>query len=401
MPGLHDSVGRVTLLRTPLHRAQVQLGARLIDFGGWELPVQYSGIVDEHLTVRRAAGLFDISHMGEIAVHGPGAGAFLNHVLTNDAGRLAVGQGQYTLMCREDGGVVDDLYGYRVKADEYLLIVNASRISADWDWLQTQVDPAPTRDGFRLRNLSDEYGAVAAQGPAVAGFIDAAVSGGSIGGTMVPKVSALKKNEIGVFVFQGTSVYVGRTGYTGEDGFEVAAPAAAIETIWLAVLAAGRDSGIKPAGLGARDTLRTEMGYPLYGHELTLTTTPLEAGLSFFVCFDKGPFVGREALLRQKASGLTRKCVAFRMTGNSAPPRPQYPIWSSGPEAHRIGEVASGTQSPSLGCGIGMGYVPTSCAEVGTPLEIEIRGRRYPAVVVRRPLYRRPGSAAAVPAKAG
>lgn len=377
------------LKRTPLFVVHQQLGARLVEFGGWEMPVQYTGIVDEHLAVRQAAGLFDISHMGEMIVSGPGAGEFLNYALTNDLRKLAVGQGQYTLMCQEGGGVVDDLYVYRVETDDFLLIVNASRIETDWDWLQGRVDHAPTRDGFRLRNASAEFGAVAVQGPAVAGFIDAAMPGGSMGCTLVPQASALKKNELGAFVFQGTSVFVARTGYTGEDGFEVVAPATVIEGIWRALTDAGTPFGLKPAGLGARDTLRTEMGYPLYGHELSETTTPIEAGLGFFVALDKGEFVGREALRRQKVEGLSRRCVAFRMTDKSAPPRPHYAIWGVDPAATPIGEVVSGTQSPSLGVGIGMGYVPPSSAQPGTPIAIEIRGRRFPAVVEKKPLYRR------------
>lgn len=377
------------LKRTPLFAAHQQLGARLVEFGGWEMPVQYTSIVDEHLAVRRAAGLFDISHMGEVVVSGPGAGAFLNHTLTNDLGKLAAGQGQYTLLSNDHGGVVDDLYVYRTGADEYLLILNASRIEADWDWLQTQVDRSPTRDGFRLRNVSADLAAVAVQGPAVASFIDTAIPGGSIGGTMTSAATGLKKNELAAFVFQGVSVHIARTGYTGEDGFEIVAPAPVIPAIWQAVLEAGRAWGLKPAGLGARDTLRTEMGYPLYGHELDEHTTPIEAGLGYFVALEKGDFVGRAVLARQKAEGVAKRCVAFRMTDKSAPPRPHYAIWSTGVAAVKIGEAVSGTQSPSLGVGIGLGYVPPAFATAGTTIEIEIRARRFPAVVARKPLYRR------------
>jgi aminomethyltransferase len=344
--------------RTPLFAVHQRLGARLVEFGGWEMPVQYTSIVEEHLAVRHAAGLFDIAHMGEVQVSGPGAAEFLNYALTNDLRKLAVGQGHYTLLCNERGGVVDDLYLYRLEPDHFLMIINASRIEADWDWLQGRVDHAPTRDGFQLRDTSGEFGAVAVQGPAVGTFIDTAIPGGSMGCTLVPRTSALKKNEVGAFVFQGTSVLVARTGYTGEDGFEVVASAAVIPAIWQALAEAGTPFGLKPAGLGARDTLRTEMGYPLYGHELTDTTTPLEAGLGLFVALDKGDFVGRAVLLRQKAEGVTRRCVAFRMTDKSPPPRPHYPIRSADPAAPPLGEVVSGTQSPSLGVGIGMGYVP-------------------------------------------
>ncbi len=377
--------------------AHQRLGGRLVEFGGWEMPVQYTSIVEEHLAVRAAAGLFDISHMGEFLVSGPGAAAFLNHTLTNDIRKLEVGHGQYTLLCNTSGGVVDDLYAYRVKTDEFLLVVNASRIGADWDWLQTQVDHAPTRGGFQLKNVSDEHGAVAVQGPAVAGFLGKVIPGGSIGGLLAPRVTSLMKNQIGGFVFRGVSLLVARTGYTGEDGFEIIAPADHVEAVWNALLEEGSAAGLRPAGLGARDTLRTEMGYPLYGHELDETTTPLEAGLGVFVSFDKGEFLGSARLREQKAGGTARRCVAFRMTAKSAPPRPGYPIRSQDAQDRVIGRVVSGTQSPSLGVGIGMGYVETDFGRPDTTLSIEIRGQRAPAVVVRKPIYRRPAPASAAP----
>lgn len=386
------------LRRTPLFAAHQRLGARLVEFGGWEMPLQYTGILEEHQAVRQAAGLFDISHMGEFVVSGPGAEPFLNHTLTNDLRKLAVGQGQYSMLCNERGGVVDDLYVYRLRDDEYLLVVNAARTAADWDWLQTQVDPAPTPDGFQLQNVSGDWAAVAVQGPRVVEFIGAVIPGGSIGGTLAARVTDLKKNQIAGFVFRGMSLLVARTGYTGEDGFEILAPTGQAEALWNALLEAGEAAGLKPAGLGARDTLRTEMGYPLYGHELNETTTPFEAGITFCVALDKGDFTGRAALLRQQAAGVARKCVTFRMTGKSAPPRPGYALWSAGPAARPLGRVVSGTLSPSLGVGIGLGFVPVEFAAPGTALEVEIRGRRAPAVVVPKPIYRpadagaRPGS---------
>ena len=381
------------LQRTPLFAAHQRLGARLVEFGGWEMPVQYTSIVDEHLAVRSAAGLFDISHMGEFIASGPGAEAFLNHTLTNDVRKLATGQGQYSVLCNERGGAVDDLYVYRTKDQEYLLIVNASRIAADWEWLQTQVDHAPTRDGFKLRDASAEFGAVAGQGPRVAEFVNRVIPGGSIGGTLAAHVTELRKNQIGGFVFRGVSLLVARTGYTGEDGFEIVAPAEHIEAVWSALLETGAAFGLKPAGLGARDTLRTEMCYPLYGHELNEDTTPLEAGIGFCVALDKGDFVGRAVLAEQKASGVARKYVAFRMTGKSAPPRPGYAIWSEGKDAQPLGQVVSGTQSPSLGVGIGLGFVPAASAAPDTRIEIEIRGRRAPAVIVPKPIFQRGQSA--------
>jgi aminomethyltransferase len=205
-------------------------------------------------------------------------------------------------------------------------------------------------------------------------------------------VTDLKKNQAGRFVVAGAEVYVARTGYTGEDGFEVIAPAATIENIWNALLSRGHAACLQPCGLGARDTLRTEMCYPLYGHELDEETTPVEAGVGFFVSLDKGAFIGREVLVEQKARGVSKRCVAFKMTGKTAPPRAGYPIWTIGNDSSRIGTVTSGTQSPSLGVGIGLGYLPPGQAKPGTPIEIEIRGRRAPAVVVAKPIYRKENS---------
>ncbi len=376
--------------RTPLFKAHQGLGGKLIEFGGWEMPVHYTSIMDEHLAVRKAAGIFDISHMGEVLVSGPEAEAFLNRTLTNDARKLAVGQGQYTLMCNERGGVIDDLYAYRLSDEEYLLIINASRVADDVAWLEKQWACFAGRGGVKIQDISNATGAVAVQGPRVAEFMDQCFPGASIGGTVGTQVTGLKKNQIGKFSFSGKEVWISRTGYTGEDGFEVVAPGEVIGAIWSGVLQAGRAVGLKPAGLGARDTLRTEVCYPLYGHELDESTTPIEAGLGFFVALDKGEFNGRAVLAEQKSTGTDRKLVAFKMTDRSAPPRPHYPIWSAGPGAARAGEVTSGTQSPSLSLGIGMGYVRPEFAKASTPIEIEIRGRRSAAQVVPKPIYRRP-----------
>jgi len=376
--------------RTPLFNAHQQLGGKLIEFGGWEMPVQYTSIVDEHRAVRQAAGLFDISHMGEVLLNGLGAEGFLNQTLTNDTRKLSPGQGQYTLMCNERGGVIDDLYVYRLGSEEYLLIINASRIDDDVAWLQRRLAAFPAQNTLTLRNASDQFSAIALQGPRAALFIDACVSGPAKGGTPVARPSELEKNQIAKFSFSGTDVWVSRTGYTGEDGFEFVAPAGTIESLWNHVLAAGKDHGLKPAGLGARDTLRTEVCYPLYGHELDENTTPIEAGVGFFVALDKGEFVGRSVLAEQKAKGTSKKLVAFKMTGKSAPPRPHYPIWSAGPDSVPVGEVVSGTQSPSLGVGIGLGYVKPEFAKPQTPLQIEIRTNRAPAIVVPKPIYRKP-----------
>jgi aminomethyltransferase len=374
------------LKRTPLFAAHQKLGGKLIEFGGWEMPVQYTSIMDEHQTVRTAAGVFDISHMGEVLVSGPNALDFLNWVLTNDLRKAPNCKGQYTLMCNERGGVVDDLYVYHVGSNDFLLVINASRIEFDVPWLQKQHEVFACRDGVRLEDASDKFGAVAVQGPRVAQFIDQCFPRPPGSGT---PASSLEKNDVNLFSFEGKTIYVARTGYTGEDGFEVVAPAEIIEAVWGMILEVGKPFGLKPCGLGARDTLRTEMGYPLYGHELDENTTPIEAGLGFFVALDKGDFCGRSVLLEQKEKGAARKCIAFKMTGKSAPPRPQYPIWSTGADAKPIGQVVSGTQSPSLGVGIGMGYVPPQFAKAGTAIEVEIRGRRAAAVAVPKPIYKK------------
>lgn len=377
------------LKRTPLFAAHQRLGGKLIEFGGWEMPVQYSSIMDEHLAVRKAGGLFDISHMGEVLVSGTGAEAFLNAALTNDIRKLVVGQGQYTLMCNERGGVIDDLYAYRIGTQEYLLITNASRIDNDVPWLEQQLAASPHHPQTKLENISETTAAVALQGPKVRAFIDQCLPGPFNGGAAVTKASDLKKNDIAITSWKGQPVWLGCTGYTGEDGFEIIAPAGVIDEIWTSLLSAGHAHCLQPAGLGARDTLRTEACYPLYGHELDENTTPIEAGVGFFVALDKGEFTGRSILAAQKASGPTRRCIAFKMTGKSAPPRPHYEIWSTGPTPAKIGEVASGTQSPTLSTGIGLGYVPAEFAKAGTTIEIEIRGRRSPATVVPKPFYKR------------
>ena len=398
------------LKHTPLQSIHAALGARMVDFGGWSMPLQYEGILQEHKAVREAAGLFDISHMGELFVSGPRAKGFLNTVLTNDLARLEPGHAQYTLMCNERGGVVDDLYVYCVGAETYLLIVNAARAEADMAWLRYRAAEAAEGRSLVLGEHSDDYGALAVQGPSGAGFLDRVFP--SHGLIAHDKPTDLAKNRIDAFPWGKKEVFVARTGYTGEDGFEIVAPAESVVEIWNAVLEAGEHSGIRPAGLGARDTLRLEMGYPLYGNELDLATTPLEAGLSWCVKMDKGPFCGRVALSEQKQMRPPRKCVAFKMTERKAPPRPGYPIWSLdkdeaemkskegetislGQMRAMIGHVSSGGISPSTGDGIGMGYVPRRFAKQGGVLLIEVRGQQLPAQIVRKPFYNKADKSAA------
>jgi aminomethyltransferase len=331
----------------------------MVPFGGWEMPVQYSSIMDEHHAVRQRAGLFDISHMGEVIVAGPNAEAVLNHLLTNDVSRVAVGQAQYSLLCNDAGGILDDLIFYRLEPTVFLLVVNASRIADDFVWLNTRANRSVVLD-----NISDRTAALALQGPQAAAFL--------------PEAGTLRPFHVGTFPIAGTTCRVARTGYTGEDGFEILCDTGEAATLWNHFL----DAGVTPCGLGARDTLRLEMGYPLYGQDITEQTTPLEAGLGRFVAFDKGDFIGREALRKQKDTGCARRLVAFKMTEKSPPPRPHYPLLAG---TERVGEVTSGTLSPSLGTGIGMGYVTTDEKN----LAVEIRGKPYTATVVPKPIYRK------------
>lgn len=370
--------------RTALFSAHQKLGGKLIEFGGWEMPVQYTSITDEHLAVRKAAGIFDISHMGEVTVCGTVATKFLNHTLTNDIRKLTPGQGQYTLMCNVRGGVIDDLYVYELSEEVYLLVINASRVPEDVAWLKAEA--AKFLGDLSLTDASHNYSAVAVQGPCVKDFINLVVPGPAISAKRVQAVTELKKNEIGGFHFEHGGVLVSRTGYTGEDGFEIIGSEEAIQHVWNQVLELGKPFGVKPAGLGARDTLRTEVCYPLYGHELNEQTTPIEAGLGFFVSLDKGDFNGRAVLAEQKAQGVKKKLIAFKMTDKCAPPRPHYPIWANGA---KVGIVTSGTQSPSLNAGIGMGYVPPELAKPGAGIEIEIRGKCFAASVVPKPIYKK------------
>ena len=369
--------------RTALYETHQALGARCIDFGGWEMPVQYSGIVDEHRAVRQACGLFDISHMGELMVSGAGATEFLDSALTNTVSNLAVGDAQYTLMCNDRGGVLDDLYVYRIAMEDYLLVVNASRIAQDLAELQRLVKEFESTRTVNVVDESDNLSAVAVQGPHVHRFVSQLVT--MPGLIAAERPAALEKNQIDVFIFEGKDVYVSRTGYTGEDGFELIAPNEVITTLWGRLMELGQEHGMKPAGLGARDTLRMEMGYPLYGHELSEEVSPLEAGLGGFVDMGKS-FRGRGELGYQKNEGTTRRNMAFIMTTKSPPPREGYPVWIGEEE---VGTVTSGTQSPSLKIGIGMAHINQPYAKVGAEIEIEIRGRRFPAELRKKPLYQK------------
>ncbi len=362
------------LLRSPLNDSHLVLGAKMIPFAGWEMPVQYTGIVQEHHAVRKAVGVFDISHMGQFLVRGADAASFLNRALTNDVAKLEVGQGQYSLLLNEAGGVMDDLILYRTRDDEFFLVVNASKIAEDWGQV-TQLEH--NEESVTLANLSDLSAGLAIQGPRSRAVFDR-VFGTSL---VFPE-----HNTIVVSADASGTFWLCGTGYTGEEGFEFFMPATEGRAWFEKIIAAVREEGGTVCGLGARDTLRLEMGYPLNGNDLAPDKTPLQAGLGFFVAMDKPDFVGKAALVSQKAQGLPSRLVAFQMKGATPPPRPHYPVVVQGSP---VGEVASGTQSPSLGIGIGMAYLPAEVAKVGQPIEIEIRGRCFPAEIVKKPFYRK------------
>jgi aminomethyltransferase len=360
-----------TLKTTPLHGEHVRLGAKMIGFGGWDMPVQYTGIMDEHQTVRSTVGVFDISHMGQFFVRGPGAAAWLNRMLTNNIDRLAIGQGQYTLMLNERGGVIDDLIIYRVCDETWLLIVNAAKIEEDRGWLQ-----ARATDGVKLDDRSESYAGLAIQGPKVGPWFEAFFGNATV---------APARNGILHLERKGVPVYIARTGYTGEDGFELFFPAEHAVAVYRDVLETATPFGGKPAGLGARDTLRMEMCYPLNGNDLSPDHTPIEAGLGFFVDLAKPEFTGRSVLAEQKTNGPARRLAAFKMVGATPPPRSHYAVWKGG---EQIGETCSGGLSPSLKCGIGLAYLPAAHTQAGTEIEVDIRGRRFPAIIAKKPLYR-------------
>ncbi len=344
----------------------------MVPFGGWLMPVQYTGIVDEHQAVRNAVGMFDISHMGQFVVLGNAACDWLNTMLTNNLGKLDVGQGQYTFLLNDNGGVIDDLIAYRIDEAEFLLVVNAAKIDEDLAWLD-QHHP----DGIALKNRSADFGGVAIQGPRVVDLFYELLR---------QNAELPARNCIRDFVIEDMPVSIARTGYTGEDGVEVFFRARDAAKLWNLVLERGKKLGAKPCGLGARDTLRLEMCYPLNGSDLSAERNPIEAGLGFFVDLEKREFTGRDKLLETKTNGARERLVAFKMNGKGPPPRPHYTLFSSGSP---VGEITSGTLSPSLNIGIGMGYVSAASAKIGTPLEVEIRGQKFPATIEKKPLYKK------------
>src|SRR5215470_7625915 len=347
----------------------------MVPFAGWLMPVQYTSIVEEHQAVRNNVGVFDISHMGQFIVDGDGARDWLNSMLTNNVDKLEVGMGQYTFLLNERGGIIDDLIVYRIDEQKYLLVVNAARTDEDLAWLQNYL-----KHRCSLTSRSADFGAVAIQGPQTMALFHALFG---------KDIEEPMRNHIVDVPFDATSVSVARTGYTGEDGIEVFFSAKDAVNFWSAVLERGKPLGIKPCGLGARDTLRLEMCYPLNGSDLSPERNPIEAGLGFFVDLAKPHFIGRDALLETNEFGPREKLVPFRMKEKGPPPRPHYTVFRNG---KRIGEMTSGTHSPSLNWGIGMAYVSSAHAKIGTEIDIEIRGQKFPATVEKKPLYRKPES---------
>ena len=347
--------------RTPLYAEHARLGAKIVPFAGWLMPVQYTSIVAEHQAVRTQVGMFDISHMGQLIVDGAGARAWLNKMLTNNIDKLDVGSGQYTFLLNEGGGIIDDLIAYRIGEQKFLLVVNASRTDEDLAWLEKHLPPE-----IKIDNRTTDFGGVAIQGPDVT--------------KLFHELPA--RNRIIDVAVDGMNVSIARTGYTGEDGVEVFFRATDAAKFWRLML----ERGAKPCGLGARDTLRLEMCYPLNGSDLSPERNPVEAGLGFFVDLTKENFIGRDVVLRVKESGPCEKLVPFRMKEKGAPPRPHYGVFAEG---ERIGEVTSGTLAPSLNWGVGMAYVSAAHAKIGQPIEIEIRGQKFPATIEKKPLYKK------------
>ena len=358
------------LRRTSLHSTHLHHGARIVPFAGWEMPVQYTGIIEEHQAVRARAGLFDVSHMGEIVVEGPRALPLLRRLVTNDVAQLEVGRGLYTPMCYPNGGIVDDLTIFRVAPARYLLVVNAATTAKDLAWVEDH------RDGATVRDISREMALVALQGPAAPRILSVL--------TTAPLNEMRAFDAIPEVNIAGRRVFLSRSGYTGEDGFEIGPAWDDAPAIWGALLEAGAADGLVPVGLGARDTLRLEAGFMLYGNDIDETTSPLEAPLGWTVKWEKGDFIGRETLARQREQGPTRKLVGLTVEGRAVA-RQGYPLRHEG---RPVGAVTSGTFSPTLQVGIAMGYVPRDLAAVGAELEVEVRGHAVPVRVTRLPFYR-------------
>ncbi len=362
------------LKHTPLHDAHVRAGAKLVEFAGWRMPVQYSGVIEEHRAVRSAAGLFDVSHMGEIRVSGAGAERFLQRMTPNDVAKLRPGRAHYSSLLTEEGTYIDDLLVYSLGEGRYLLVVNASNADGDHRWLADHLEAGAAGD-LELADVSGDYALLALQGPAATEVLQ---------GLTDVALAEIKRYGFAEGRVNGGDAIVSRTGYTGEDGFELYVAPRDAEALWEALLEAGRPAGLLPAGLGARDTLRLEAAMALYGHEIDRTTTPFEAGLGWTVKLEKGDFVGRQALVEHREAGLARRLVGFEVTGRGIA-RHGHEVVAGG---ETVGSVTSGTWSPTFEKALGMAYVPAELAETGARLEI--RGKRsLEATVVDLPFYRK------------
>jgi len=366
---MEETLDTEQIKRTPFYKYHLEAGAKMVPFAGYVMPIQYSGITAEHLAVRRNVGLFDLSHMGEFDIGGPGALDFIQKMTVNDASVLEPGQIQYSCMCYDDGGIVDDLLVYRLE-DRYMLVVNAANLKKDFDWLHDHLD-----GDVSLTNHSDETGLLAIQGPnaqkVVEEFSDY-------------DFESMPYYHVTTIDIGRHRVLVSRTGYTGEDGFELYIPRDAADDVWAVVMAAGKKHGIELIGLGARDSLRLEMKMALYGNDIDQTTTPIEAGLGWIVKFDKGDFIARDILLRQKEAKPDRRLVCLELEGRAFP-RHGYDLLSEG---EVVGRVTSGTFSPSLEKPIALGYLPRGLSKAGHRVEVKIRDRLFPATVVKPPFYK-------------
>jgi aminomethyltransferase len=356
---------------TEIHR---KLGAKIVEFAGYEMPIQYTSIRAEHMRVRQSVGVFDVSHMGEFYVTGPDREAFVNSVTVNDVKALGLGQVHYSCMCLPHGGIVDDLLVYRFP-DKYMIVVNASNHDKDWNWLKQNL-----KGDVQLTDHTDDYTLLAVQGPKAAALVQKLTD---------TDLSAIKYYWFAEGKIAGAPAIISRTGYTGEDGFEIYHANKDAVAIWTALFEKGKEFDIEPIGLGARDSLRLEMKMALYGNDIDETTNPLEAGLGWITKLNKGDFIGREALLQVKSAGLKRKLVGLEVAGNGFP-RHGYNILSADGSGQVIGVVTSGTVSPVLNKGIAMGYVPTELSAIGSEVNIDCRGKVLPARVVKTPFYERP-----------
>jgi aminomethyltransferase len=370
--------------RTALFEEHQKLGGRLIDFGGWELPVQYTGVIDEHMACRTAVGLFDVSHMGEVHVSGNQAEAFLNYLVTNNVAKISIGQAQYTAMCHASGGIVDDLIIYKRGSDSFLVVVNASNTDKDFSHIQSiekifRAKHSINASDLLITNESSRYTQIAVQGPHAAMVLQRLTK---------TDLSLIKNYWFSEGEVCGLPAIIARTGYTGEDGFELYVAWEKGPDVWRALLEAGKNEGIKACGLGARDTLRLEMKYPLYGNELSDHTNPLEAGLGWVTKLDKDDFVGKAPIVAAKAAGLSRQLVGLKLLERGIA-RHGYHVFSQDGSLE-LGEVTSGTQSPCSKQSIAVAYIKTGSAQIGTRLSVDIRGQKIAAEVIPTPFYKRP-----------